>query len=44
MKIDYDEEVDALYIELRPLADGTAEASPLTDEVIANYGSDGRLG
>ncbi|RIK28718.1 MAG: hypothetical protein DCC55_38525 [Chloroflexi bacterium] len=43
MKIYYDEEVDALYIEFRPLADGTAEVRPLTDEVIANYGPDGRL-
>jgi uncharacterized protein YuzE len=43
MKIYYDEEVDALYIELRPLDDGTAEARPLTDEIIANYGPDGQL-
>jgi uncharacterized protein YuzE len=43
MKIYYDEEVDALYIEFRPLADGTAETRPLSDEVIANYGPDGQL-
>jgi uncharacterized protein YuzE len=43
MKITYDEEVDALYIEFRPLSDGTAETRPLSDEVIANYGPDGRL-
>ena len=43
MKIHYDAEVDALYIEFRPLADGTAEARPLGDELIANYGPDGRL-
>ncbi|MCK6626044.1 MAG: DUF2283 domain-containing protein [Anaerolineae bacterium] len=43
MKIYYDAEVDALYIEFHPLADGTAEARPLNDEVIANYGPDGRL-
>jgi uncharacterized protein YuzE len=43
MKIYYDEEVDALYIEFRSLADGTAETRPLTDEVIANYGPDGEL-
>ncbi|MFN8459002.1 MAG: DUF2283 domain-containing protein [Anaerolineae bacterium] len=43
MKIYYDAEVDALYIEFHPLADGTAEARPLNDEVIANYGPDGKL-
>lgn len=43
MKIYYDAEVDALYIEFHPLADGTAETRPLNDEVIANYGPDGRL-
>jgi uncharacterized protein YuzE len=43
MKIYYDAEVDALYIEFHPLADGTAEPRPLNDEVIANYGPDGRL-
>jgi uncharacterized protein YuzE len=43
MKIYYDAEVDALYIEFRPLADGTAEARPLSDELIANYGPDGKL-
>jgi uncharacterized protein YuzE len=43
MKIHYDAEVDAVYIEFHPLADGTAEARPLTDELIANYGPDGKL-
>ena len=43
MKISYDAQVDALYIEFSPLADGTAEARPLNDELIANYGPDGRL-
>ncbi len=43
MKIHYDAEVDALYIELHPLADGTAEARPLSDELVANYGPDGKL-
>jgi uncharacterized protein YuzE len=43
MKISYDAEVDALYIEFHTLADGTAEARPLSDELIANYGPDGRL-
>jgi len=43
MKIHYDAEVDALYIEFHALVDGTAEARPLSDELIANYGPDGRL-
>jgi uncharacterized protein YuzE len=43
MKIYYDTEVDALYIEIHQLTDGTAEARSLSDELIANYGPDGRL-
>ncbi|MCB0167045.1 MAG: DUF2283 domain-containing protein [Anaerolineaceae bacterium] len=43
MKIYYDAEVDAMYIEFHPVADGTAEARPFNDELIANYGPDGRL-
>ena len=43
MRIYYDTNVDALYIEFHPLADGTATARPLNDELIANYGPDGLL-
>ncbi|HEX7593148.1 MAG TPA: DUF2283 domain-containing protein [Anaerolineae bacterium] len=43
MKISYDAEVDALYIEFRLLVPGTADNRQLTDEVIANYGPDGKL-
>lgn len=43
MKIQYDAEVDALYIEFHPLAPGTAENRPLSEEVIANYDPNGRL-
>lgn len=43
MKIHYDAEVDALYVEFHSLAPGTAENRPLSDEVTANYGPDGRL-
>ena len=43
MKIHYDAEVDALYIELLPLAPGTAENRDLTEEIIANYSPDGKL-
>ncbi len=43
MKISYDARVDALYIEFQSLAPGTAENKQHTDEVIANYGPDGKL-
>ncbi len=43
MKISYDVQVDALYIEFHPLASGTAENKQLTDEVIADYGPDDKL-
>lgn len=43
MKISYDPEVDALYIEFLPLSPGTAENRNLTDEITADYGPDGRL-
>ena len=43
MKIQYDAEVDALYIEFRPLESGTAENRDLSDDVVANYGPDGKL-
>ncbi len=43
MKIRYDAEVDALYIELHPLEPGTAECRDLTPEITADYGPDGQL-
>jgi len=43
MRIYYDAEVDALYLEFRPLEPGTAEARPISDDIIADYGPDGRL-
>lgn len=43
MKVYYDAQVDALYIELRPLAPGTAESRTLSEDVIANYSPDGKL-
>jgi len=43
MKIQYDAEVDALYIEFRPLEPGTAENRDFSEDVIANYGPDGKL-
>lgn len=43
MKIQYDTEVDALYIEFKKLEPGTAENRELSEDVIANYGPDGKL-
>ena len=43
MKITYDIEADALYIELHSLAAGTAQCRELTDEIVADYGPDGKL-
>jgi len=43
MKITYDAAVDALYIELRPLAPGTAECRQLTEDIVADYAPDGKL-
>ncbi len=43
MKIYYDVKVDAIYIEIRPLMPGGAENRELTEDIIANYASDGKL-
>ena len=43
MKIRYDSEMDALYLEFHSLEAGTAEARPLNEDIIADYGTDGRL-
>jgi uncharacterized protein YuzE len=43
MRITYDSEVDALYIELKSLEPGTAENRELSKDIIANYGPDGKL-
>lgn len=43
MKITYDPKVDAVYLEFYPVEPGRAQARPLTEEIIANYGPDGRL-
>jgi len=43
MRIRYDAQVDALYIELRPLEPGMAEARELTPDITADYGPDGQL-
>ncbi|MEG4532637.1 DUF2283 domain-containing protein [Microcoleus sp. D2_18a_D3] len=43
MRIRYDREVDALYIELLSLEPGTAENRELTEDIIADYSPDGKL-
>ncbi len=43
VKIQYDAEVDALYIEFKQLEPGTAENRELSEDIIANYGPDGRI-
>jgi len=43
MRIRYDQEVDALYIELLSLAPGTSENRELTEDIIADYSPDGKL-
>lgn len=43
MKIYYDAEIDALYIELRSLEAGTAECRELNEDITANYGPDGKI-
>jgi uncharacterized protein YuzE len=43
VKIEYDPEADALYLQFRPVEPGTAQARPISDDVIADYGPDGRL-
>ena len=43
MKISYDAEVDALYIQLRELKSGQAENRELGSGITADFGSDGLL-
>ncbi len=43
MKIQYDAEVDAIYLEFRHLEPGTAECRELSQDITADYGPDGKL-
>lgn len=43
MRIYYDAEVDALYVQFRFLEPGTVQARPLSDQIIADYDAEGRL-
>ena len=43
MRIEYDSEVDVLYIQFRPAAPGTVENRHVSEDVIADYGPDGKL-
>lgn len=43
MRVRYDNQSDALYIELRKLDPGTAENRSWTDEITLDYGPDGNV-
>lgn len=43
MKIYYDAQVDALYIEFHSLAEGSAQTKEFSEDIIANYGPDGKI-
>jgi uncharacterized protein YuzE len=43
MKITYDPEVDALYLEFQHIEPGQVETRQLTEEILADYGPDGKL-
>ncbi|HUT75772.1 MAG TPA: DUF2283 domain-containing protein [Armatimonadota bacterium] len=43
MRIEYDSEVDALYIQFRPAAPGTVENRRVSEDVTADYGLDGKI-
>ncbi len=43
MRISYDAEVDALYIQLRDLEPGQAENRELAGGIVADFGPDGLL-
>ena len=43
MKVSYDPQSDALYIELRPLAPGTASNRPLNEDITIDFGPDGKV-
>lgn len=43
MKITYDPETDALYLEFLRLEPGKAETRQLTEEILADYDPEGKL-
>jgi len=43
MKISYDSDVDALYIQLREIGSGQADNRDLENGIIADFGPDGLL-
>ncbi|MFB3786824.1 MAG: DUF2283 domain-containing protein [bacterium] len=43
MKITYDAEIDALYIQLRPINPGEATNQELAEGITADFGPDGLL-
>ena len=43
MRIEYDAEADAVYIQFREAAPGTVRNRQITAEIVADYGPDGKL-
>ncbi|HPI20393.1 MAG TPA: DUF2283 domain-containing protein [Candidatus Kapabacteria bacterium] len=43
MKLLYDKEVDALYIEFKQIIDGSASTDDLSDYISINYDVDGKI-
>ena len=43
MRIEYDAQADAVYIQFREAAPGSVQNRQLTDEIIVDYGPDGRI-
>jgi uncharacterized protein YuzE len=43
MKVLYDKQVDALYIQFRQITDGSAITNDLSDSVSINYDSEGKI-
>ena len=43
MKVSYDAEVDALYIQFREVRDGSVETREISDGVSVDFGADGKL-
>lgn len=43
MKVTYDKEADAIYIQLCPIAPGTARNRQVTEDMVVDYLPDGKL-
>ena len=43
MKMHYDKQVDALYIEFKQITDGSASIKELSDSICINYDNQGKI-